>query len=1268
MGISSSSLLDESKSNYIKGRADAELESFSPFYRRQYLVAFFSKLQDEVEQHKPRQTQLLKQREPPKPAEVLYEENVLYFDDTRKWKERFVVVRANYSLECHDSYETFMKGVPPRHKLLPTGGTVLTSEEKYMVMVDACFPDLNSVKEEFAPPMVGMPGQFPVYLRLPYRRDSYFCFRVEDRWTRFIAILTDCIRHQNQDFLKKTACEVQTFLKAIQFYREEKGCYESWDMLIGSDVRVLANQVMEELLPALQTEMMPRLKGRKADRKRAWFATMEAAYILVQEQLLKGLTALKEECREMAKQQEPRIRSNMDQIVSSRDFLEGKLKATVTGRAESFCFEHVQPHLASVLEDLMGPISSGFQEVRLLCERLMDQLCQGFQENCNGEELRKSLEGMRKASLQGCYQHVDVLCEQLQDLNSRYNFSNCSGLVHSTQLDMQQLMENAVYTFELLLQIALKDNPAKPGSAMEKAKLRVLKQYDYDSSTVRKRIFHNALLQITLPALKKNLAPQCKPELQTFDEYIFADYTNFIHMENVYEDVLLQTLESEVNKVVKEAASLKKHNLFVDGADMRLFSQSSLYAGTPSGSTPTSPASAAWSQSQTPASSPLRNGQLESPVQKETTTTTEGDTVEKADKLITAETEEGDASNTADAEKENTPKTAEAGIIPSTAETETESSPHTAEAEESLPGTAIAENNMPSEAEDEKISTAEAEENLPSAAEAEENMQRSAEEAQKEAIPSVAETEKEDTPIASEPMKDDMLSVAEEKEDMPSIAEAESKSMPSVSEAGKEDMLGITDAEKEDMTIAAEPKKEEMPIVAEVQTEDMPTTAEPTEEPTPSVAEVETVDMLSTAEPTEEPNSAAKVEKEDEDMNIPAEPSTEDTLVVAEAEKEVTPSSAEPSQEDTSSVSEAVEEDTRHESEVQREDTPIAAEPSKEDTSSVAEAEKEDEPGATEPSTENMPHGSEAEKEDMPIETEPSKEDASSVAEAEKEDTSIAAEPSKEDTSSVGEAEKEDDPRAANTENVETALQSDAPSPCPNTDSAGEQNLCADTMVSLSLDAPLAETKADTGLVTDKTAEVKDTEAKAVLTQSPEQAVTDTEEPTSGDSNTGMISEDSTQSEEDGRVISPCVKVAEELEEGGTTSSGTYSTEEATESDVSQTSDPTEEGTEGSAVTVSTEPILEGKETEVCFEAGTTAEGEVVERKVTGVTLNAEPATELTESTLHTAEVSPSVRPTEEPAEVKPQALDCIREIRDLVVEIIEVEELVQHYPESGSA
>lgn len=44
------------------------------------------------------------------------------------------------------------------------------------------------------------------------------------------------------DFLKKKTCEVQAFLKAIQLYRQDRGQYEPWDMLIGSDVRVHVTQ------------------------------------------------------------------------------------------------------------------------------------------------------------------------------------------------------------------------------------------------------------------------------------------------------------------------------------------------------------------------------------------------------------------------------------------------------------------------------------------------------------------------------------------------------------------------------------------------------------------------------------------------------------------------------------------------------------------------------------------------------------------------------------------------------------------------------------------------------------------------------------------------------------------------------------------------------------------------------------------------------------------------------------------------------------------
>ncbi|XP_031162477.1 protein Niban 1a isoform X3 [Sander lucioperca] len=652
MGNSASSLLDETKSNSIKGQAEAVLTEFSPYYRKQFSLARFSQVEDDLEQRKEKITQLLKQREAAEEGEVLYEDRVLYFDDSRKWKERYVVVRANHCLELHDSLEAFVRGSPPRLKLLPTGGTVLTTEEAYMAMVDQCFPDDTKVKEDFGPPLAGMPGQFPVYLRLPYRTDSYFCFRQQDKQAVFLSILSDCIRHQNQDFLNKKTSEVQAFLKAIQLYRQDKDKYEAWGMLIGSDVRVMANEVMEHLLPSLEVDLLPRLKAKKTEKRRVWFATVEAAYVLVQEHLLEGLSALKEECRTSVRQQEVLIHSDMDQILSSRRQLEEKVRAKVWAPAERLCSECVQPYLGSVLEELMEPVSSGFQEGRQLSERMMDRLCQDVPLLADSEGLRQALADMARPNLLSCYQKIGSLQEKLQQLQQRFGVSNITGVIHSAQIDLQQLAENAAYTFEQLLHKAVQDNPDNPGSAIEKAKHRVLKQYDYDSSTVRKRISREALVLITLPFIKKNLAPTCKTELQGLEQFIDADHSNFIHVENVYESVLLQSLDKEVTKVVKEAASLKKYNLFTDSRD--LLSQSSRSSfSSPSVSTPGSPAMVLASPSKTssepqsrsphPSSPPkdeqtgAENGELKSDESDETDETVFETPLQKVEQILVAQ-------------------------------------------------------------------------------------------------------------------------------------------------------------------------------------------------------------------------------------------------------------------------------------------------------------------------------------------------------------------------------------------------------------------------------------------------------------------------------------------------------------------------------------------------------------------------------------------------------------------------------------------------------
>ncbi|XP_048213786.1 protein Niban 1 [Perognathus longimembris pacificus] len=583
MGGSASSQLDEGKCAYIRGKTEAAIKNFSPYYNRQYSVAFCNHVRSEVEQHRDFTSQLLKTKPPSESGTVLYEAELMQFvEDIRKWKDRYIVVKNDFAVESYENKEAYQRGAAPKSRILPAGGRVLTSEDEYNLLSDRHFPDpLASSEKENAQPFVVLPKAFPVYLWQPFFRHSYFCFQEAAEQKKFSALLSDCIRHLNHDYTKQMTFEAQAFLEAVQFFRQEKGHYGSWDMIMGGEIQVLSNLVMEELLPTLQTDLLPKMKGKKNDRKRAWFGLLEEAYNLVQHQVSEGLSALKEECRALTKGLEGTIRSDMDQIVNSKNFLTGKIKAMVAQPAEKSCGESVQPFLASILEELMGPVSSGFSEVRALFEKEVDGLSLSFHSTRDTLLLGKHLNQLvnlplDSVKMEPCYTKVNLLQERLQDLKSRFRFPHVDLVVQRTQNYMQELMENAVFTFEQLLAPHLQGEESTIAAAIEKVKLRVLKQYDYDSSTIRKKIFQEALVQITLPTVQKALASTCKPELQKYEQFIFSDHTHMIHVENVYEEILHQTLLDETLKVIKEAAILKKHNLFEDNMALPSESVSSL--------------------------------------------------------------------------------------------------------------------------------------------------------------------------------------------------------------------------------------------------------------------------------------------------------------------------------------------------------------------------------------------------------------------------------------------------------------------------------------------------------------------------------------------------------------------------------------------------------------------------------------------------------------------------------------------------------------------
>ncbi|NWI73940.1 NIBL1 protein, partial [Dryoscopus gambensis] len=525
------------------------LGEFCRCYKEQFGVALFNSVRYEIEGAGGPQAQLL-HRKVPLEDHVIYSGNIFqYIEENKKWRNRFCVVPHNYGLVLYENKLAYERELPPRVLVNSAGYKILTSVEQYLELVNNSLPGVTPKSGHS--PILKCPTDFPLILWHPYARHYYFCVMTGKEQEKWRAVFQDCVRHCNNGISEDSRVEAPAFTDAIRMYRQSKEQYGTWDMLCGNETQVLSNLVMEELLPELRSTIGPRLKGKAPERQRTWIQVSDAVYRMVYELAKAQYDAAVARCEQERPQLESTIRTDMDQIITSKEHLASKIRAFVLPKAEVCVRNHVQPYISSILEALMTPTSQGFAEAR---EVFFKEVTDMNMNVVNEGGLEKLAEYMEKLShlafhpvkMQSCYEKMDQL--KLEGLQQRFDVSSTSVFKQRAQIHMRQQMDDAVYTFETLLHQELGKLQGKGDlcKSIQRILERVLKKFDYDSSTVRKKFFREALLQITIPFLLKKLAPTCKGELARFQELIFEDFASFILVENTYEEVVLQSVMKDI--------------------------------------------------------------------------------------------------------------------------------------------------------------------------------------------------------------------------------------------------------------------------------------------------------------------------------------------------------------------------------------------------------------------------------------------------------------------------------------------------------------------------------------------------------------------------------------------------------------------------------------------------------------------------------------------------------------------------------------------------
>ncbi|CAL8317842.1 unnamed protein product [Lota lota] len=565
MGDVVSSHLDEGKREIITARTRDVMREFGKTYQQQYAVALFNSVRYEIEGGGT-QSQLLHRKNPLVDRSIFSGNLFQYLEENRKWRNRFVFVASSYAISLYESKTAHDRSLHPKITINCAGYRALKSMEEYMELVNNSLPGVKA--RPSSSPFVKCATQFPLILWHPYARHHYFCVMTEKEQTKWHAVLQDCVRHTNNGLSEDCKVLTPAFTNAVRLHRQAKDHYGTWDMMCGGPPQILANLVMETLHPEMRSQIAHRLKGKLQQKQRHWMLISDALYKQVLHHTRSQYEALVQSCEVQRPVWDAGLRTDMDQIIASKEHVQGKMRAMVLPRAEQLLQASVKPYVDSILEALMEPTSRGFSEVREVFSRELVEVSKNTL-NGGGKELlgeqmeRLSMLAFHPVKMQSCYEEVEQL--NLDGLQQRFDVSSPSVFVQRAQILMREQMDNAVFTFEQLLNQSLEGQGDEDlCNTIQKCEDRVLKKYDCDSSTVRKKFFREALLQIIIPYMLKHLSPSCSPELPKFKELIFEDFSRFLLVENVFEEVVLQSVTKDIMMAVKEAAVQRRHNLYRD--------------------------------------------------------------------------------------------------------------------------------------------------------------------------------------------------------------------------------------------------------------------------------------------------------------------------------------------------------------------------------------------------------------------------------------------------------------------------------------------------------------------------------------------------------------------------------------------------------------------------------------------------------------------------------------------------------------------------------
>jgi hypothetical protein len=468
----------------------------------------------------------------------------------KNWKQRYFVVKYDYTIDYYESEEAYKNQQPPKGTIAPAGYWVNEDVEKTMGERLRKLAESMGVGGD----EVGEGKKYPEHTFEVYhsrRRSFYICAASEQEKQDWVRTFKECC-WRAYGLLDRDPVHVRAFRTAVRKTRWELGHWGWWSYG-GSETQILTDLITYELDYQVMSKIYGRITGSWRVRYMVRDKLLKALDTMIDGAVRPAWSTMKSTVDKFRPSAEEKMKTLLEPLFKLEGDLVDKMKNGVMSVVKPVLEEKVAPHFGRILNCLTGPMRRAYEIIIHIYEKKVDDFASKMTPGGgNHAELFKELGRTARSywELREAFNEVDSMYDPLWLLRDLFADIYPWRLISTAHDDLRNVLSKAFYTFEQAVDKSAAENSGSLEADVKRARDETLVKLKHDARLALGIYYKDIINSLVSPPFQKEVIPRCQSIIEPLASAVPENLQEFVDLNRMVEDLINGIVEESIAAIV----------------------------------------------------------------------------------------------------------------------------------------------------------------------------------------------------------------------------------------------------------------------------------------------------------------------------------------------------------------------------------------------------------------------------------------------------------------------------------------------------------------------------------------------------------------------------------------------------------------------------------------------------------------------------------------------------------------------------------------------